>query len=215
MQNFVSYALSIGALELLPDGRQLKSGRISPYFFNSGLFKTGASLAMLARAYAKAAAPTNAEVLFGPAYKGIPLSAATAVMMAEHYGKDVEYAFNRKEAKDHGEGGTIVGASLKNKKVTILDDVMTTGDSVAEACSIIREAGGIPVACVIGFNRQERGKDGSLSAVEEFEMKEQIPVYAAATLSDLIFELQEFGAVIPGGMEVLPKILAYRDQYGI
>lgn len=213
-ENFIAYALSIGALELLPEGRELKSKRISPYFFNSGLFNTGDSITQLATAYASAALEFSPDVIFGPAYKGIPL----AVAVAQAIGGDVGYAFNRKEAKDHGEGGIIVGASsLTGKRVLIVDDVMTTGTSSGEAVEIIRAHGGIPIAAVIAFDRQERSKDGTLSAVQEFEEKYQIPVRASATLAGLIAFLQsqpaESGDDENG--EILEKIISYQNQYGV
>lgn len=219
-REFVQYALSIGALELVPEGRKLKSGRISPYFFNSGLFNTGDSLSRLAGAYAAAVYRDGRrpDVIFGPAYKGIPLVSAVAVTL----GNSIEYAFNRKEEKDHGEGGLIVGKSFEGKTVTILDDVMTTGASIIEAAEIIRGNGGMPVGCVIAFDRQER-VDGELSAVQEFEQKHHIPVQAAATLDDLIWvlndqlendeqldDLQQFRVGL-----LLEKILAYKAQYGV
>lgn len=217
---FVRYALSIGALELVPEGRALKSGRISPYFFNSGLFKTGGTLSQLAMAYASVVykGKDRPDVLFGPAYKGIPLVAAIAVTLAD----DIEFSFNRKEAKDHGEGGIIVGAPLAGKKVLIVDDVMTTGTSIIEAAEIIKAEGGTPIGCLIAFDRQEKGKEGDLSAVQDFQQKHGIPVVAAATLEDLIYVLE---TAIVGDEDLdsatedlftgmIPRILAYKAQYG-
>jgi len=213
-REFVRYALSIGALELVPGGRKLKSERISPYFFNSGLFNTGLSLAKLASAYVSVirGGYTRSQVIFGPAYKGIPLVSAVATLL----GDDTGYAFNRKEEKDHGDGGMLVGASLKGKRVTILDDVMTTGSSIIEAAEIIRAAGGMPVNCVISFDRQERAS-GELSAVQEFEQKYKIPVLAAATLTDLISVLEHTSAESGDDNigEFLEEILAYKAQYGV
>lgn len=219
---FIRYAHAIGALEFLPEGRTLKSGRISPYFFNSGLFNTGEALSTLAEGYAAAAfgysTPGSVgnfrpDVIFGPAYKGIPLATALAQAM----GGDIGYAFNRKEAKDHGEGGIIVGASLEGKKVLIVDDVMTTGTSSGEAVEIIRANGGLPIGCVIAFDRQERGKESELSAVQEFMRNYEIPVRAAATLSDLIGLMERTPA--EGGDdeigEMLEKIRAYSKEYGV
>lgn len=213
-QRFVGYALQIGAMELIPGGRKLKSGRMSPYFFNSGLFKTGHDLAELATAYAKLIyIGDRPKVIFGPAYKGITLAAAIAVTL----GNSIEYAFNRKEIKDHGEGGIVVGASLEEKKVCIADDVMTTGTSSGEAVDIIRANGGTPIACVIAFDRQERGNEGNRSAVQEFEKNYGIPVRAVATLADLIAYLQT--AVNDGGPDrigkALDSILAYQRMYGV
>jgi orotate phosphoribosyltransferase len=211
-ETFVAYALGIGALELLPEGRKLKSGRISPYFFNSGLFNTGDTVSNLARAYAAAASEFTPEVVFGPAYKGIPL--ATAV--AQAIGGNVGYAFNRKEAKDHGEGGIIVGMPLEGKDVLIVDDVMTTGGSADEAAEIIMKNGGNLIGCIIAFDRQERSKEGLLSAVQEFEQN-WVPVRAAATLADLIAYLRRIPAESGDDEvgEMFEKILAYRKEYGV
>lgn len=221
-EEFVSFALRISALELVLEGRKLKSGRISPYFFNSGLFKTGHSLSQLAKSYIEPIYRNGCcpDVIFGPAYKGIPLVAAVSVTL----GNSVGYAFNRKETKDHGEGGIIVGSSLQGKRVVVIDDVMTTGTSSGEAVEIIRANGGIPIGCVIAFDRQERGKESDLSAVQEFEQNYGIPVRAAATLSDLIGVLKRYCDSYDSSdisnneeppFEALRKILAYREQYGV
>lgn len=212
---FIAYALGLGAIELLPNGRQLKSGRISPYFFNSGLFNTGESLTNLAKGYAATWEGMRCpEVIFGPAYKGIPLATATAQAMSSNSG----YAFNRKEAKDHGEGGIIVDSSLVGKSVLIVDDVMTTGTSSGEAVEIIRANGGVPIGCVIAFDRQERSKDSANSAVQEFENNYGVPVRAVATLSDLIGFLSETSSsqhAEPEVRVILGKILAYKNEYGV
>lgn len=213
-KKFILYALSIGALELIPEGRPLKSGRISPYFFNSGLFNTGDAIGNLAKAYSAASDNFIFDVIYGPAYKGIPL----AVAVAMEIGGSVGYAFNRKEAKDHGEGGIIVGSSLKERKVLLVDDVMTTGTSSGEGVEIIMANGGNPVGCVIAFDRQERGKETEFSAVQEFQEKYKLPVYAAATLADLICMLKDaVGGLFSGSEidEILEKILAYQKQYGV
>lgn len=205
---FLTYALSIGALELLPEGRKLKSGRMSPYFFNSGLFCTADAITQLAKAYVAATGCVRRpEVVFGPAYKGIPL----AVAVAEAFGGKVGYAFNRKEAKDHGEGGIIVGASISGKDVLIVDDVMTTGRSSGEAVEIIRANGGILSDCTIAFDRQERSMEGESSAIQEFEQIYGISVHAATTLSDLIGLLER----TPEADGILEQILAYQKQYGV
>lgn len=219
-KNFVRYSLSIGAIELVPEGRKLKSGRVSPYFFNSGLFNTGESIYELAAAYAFPIATafkhTKVDVIFGPAYKGIPLATAVSMVMFLRHGISIGYAFNRKEVKNHGEGGIIVGCSLVNKKVLIIDDVMTTGTSSGEAVDIIRVNGGVPVGCVIAFDRQERQDYGKFSAVEGFENNYDIPVYPAATLLDLIEELREDrDGAFPKGKETLVELMKYRDQYGV
>lgn len=214
-QRFVAHALSIGALELVPEGRKLKSGRLSPYFFNSGLFNSGESLSRLSKAYAAAIVGNfGPDIIFGPAYKGIPLATAIALTLYNDLDISVEVAFNRKEAKDHGEGGMIIGAaSLKEKKVLIADDVMTTGTSSCEAVKIIEEYGGTPIGCVIAFDRQERGKESRLSAVQEFESITGIPVCSAAVLDDLVVVLgqkdDDFSA------EMAERILEYREQYGV
>lgn len=216
-KEFVRYALSVGALELIPEGRKLKSGRISPYFFNSGLFNTGDAITELIKAYVSASAFfTDAEVVFGPAYKGIPLATAMAMAMSIKYKTKVGYAFNRKEEKKHGDGGIIVGCPLAGKSVLIVDDVMTTGTSSGEAVEIIRANGGTPIGCVIAFDRQERGKGGRLSAVQEFERNYGIPVHAAATLADLVDVLNNDGGYVSRGtVATLEKILAYKKQYGV
>ena len=213
---FVQYALSINALELVLGGRKLKSGRISPYFFNSGLFCTGESISMLADAYVAPMEKFYPDVVFGPAYKGIPL----AVAVSQAIDGDVGYAFNRKEEKDHGEGGIMIGANLEGMDVAIVDDVMTTGTSSGEAVEMVRRAKGNPICCVIAFDRQERGS-GILSAVQEFERNYQIPVIAAATLTDLIAVIQEkierqaMWSRMLDASSILQDILEYKKQYGV
>ena len=189
----------------------LKSGRTSPYFFNAGLFNTGTALAKLGRCYAQAIKNSGVEfdVLLGPAYKGIPLAATTAVALSDQHGEDVPYVFNRKEAKDHGEGGNLVGAPLEGG-VMIIDDVITAGTAIREVMEIIDQAGAKPAGVVIALNRQEKGK-GELSAIQEVERDYGMPVVSIVSLSDLIEYLSE-----KGDMEAeLAAIRQYRDEYGI
>ena len=187
-----------------------KAGRNSPYFFNAGLFDDGASFRELCGYYARTirASGVGFDMLFGPAYKGIPLVAGTAIRLAED-GVDLPFAFNRKEAKDHGEGGTLIGAPLKGR-VLILDDVISAGTSVRESVELIRAAGAAPAGVVIALDRMERGK-GSLSAVQEVKESFGIPVIAVATLEDLIGYL----ANSPDLAANLEAVKAYREQYGI
>lgn len=221
-RQFVRFALGIGAIELLPKGRVLKSGRLSPYFFNSGLFNTGQAIANLGAGYAGVIMEADPEVglgpevLYGPAYKGISLVVATSMVLSgEHSSyQDLGWAFNRKEVKDHGEGGLIVGSSLAGKRVFIIDDVTTKGDSKREAIAIIRAQGGIPIGCGVAFDRQERDDlSDPRSAMQVLESECGIPMTAAATLEDLIQVLEE-GPAFPLGAETLPLIIAYKDQYG-
>jgi orotate phosphoribosyltransferase len=206
-QDFFRFAASQRALlfgEFLT-----KAGRTSPYFFNAGMFSTGAALAELSEFYAKAirAAGIEFDVLFGSAYKGIPLAAAVAMTLARD-GRDVPFCFNRKEAKDHGEGGIIVGAPLQGR-VMIIDDVISAGISVRESVSIIRHAQAEPCAVAIAVDRMERG-NGASSAVQEVEQTYGIPVIAIATLDDLI----GFVRSEPRYASHLDAVIAYRDRYG-
>jgi len=189
----------------------LKSGRTSPYFFNAGLFNTGVALAKLGRFYAQAIKDSGVafDVLLGPAYKGIPLAATTAVALADHHGEDVPYVFNRKEAKDHGEGGNLVGAPLTGG-VMIIDDVITAGTAIREVMDIIDQAGAKPAGVVIALNRQEKGK-GELSAIQEVERDYGMPVVSIISLGDLIEYLSEKG----DKEQELAAIRQYRDEYGI
>ena len=190
----------------------LKSGRVSPYFFNTGLFNTGGKLARLAKFYAQAILESGLsfDMLYGPAYKGIPLAAATAVQLAEHFNRDLPYAFNRKEAKHHAEGGMIVGHPVAGR-VLILDDVISAGTSVQESVTIIRAAGATPAAVAIALDRQERGS-GKLSAVQEIEREFQIKVVSIANLDALIGYLQAKGN---DARVHFNAIDAYRQQYGV
>lgn len=187
-----------------------KSGRVTPYFFNAGLFNTGARLERLAEFYAKAIRSSGVayDMVFGPAYKGIVLAASTAMALARS-GADVPWAFNRKEAKDHGEGGAVVGTPLAGR-VLIVDDVMTAGTAVRESVEIIRAAGATPVAVAICLDRMERGTS-ERSAVQEVRETYGIPVVAVATLDDLLAYLKDS----PGYDESLVAITAYRNAYGV
>jgi orotate phosphoribosyltransferase len=189
----------------------LKSGRVSPYFFNAGLFNTGSALARLGRFYASAiiASGVEPDLIYGPAYKGIPLAAATAIALADHHGRDLPYAFNRKEAKDHGEGGKIVGSPLAGR-VLIIDDVITAGTSVGESVEIIQAHGATPAAVVIALDRQERGRAEG-SAVDEVRARFGMPVFSIVTLADLIGFLEEGG----GLSDALEALREYRGRYGV
>lgn len=208
-QEFLDLALELGVLRF--GEFTLKSGRVSPYFFNTGLFSTGYAAAKLGRYYAAAIAAARVEydMLFGPAYKGIPLVALAAAALAEHHDVDVPYTFNRKEAKKHGEGGVVVGAPLSGK-VLIVDDVITAGTAAREAQQIITSAGAEVAGLVISLDREEIGQD-SRSAVQELEQTLKIPVISIVRLEDLIDLLEEsdeFG-------EYLQPVVKYRDTYGI
>lgn len=188
----------------------LKSGRTSPYFFNAGLFNSGKALAKLGQFYAAAIVDAGIEfdVMLGPAYKGIPLAATTAVALATEHDRDVPYVFNRKEAKDHGEGGSLVGAPLEGR-VLIIDDVITAGTAIREVMAIINDAGAQPAAVAIALNRMERGQ-GEMSAIQEVERDYGMPVISIVTLDDLIEYLEE-----KGDMEAqVSAIREYRAQYG-
>jgi len=189
----------------------LKSGRTSPYFFNAGRFQTGSALAELGRYYAAAikAANIDFDIVFGPAYKGIPLAATTAIALADTYHQDLPYCYNRKEAKDHGEGGTLVGAPLQGK-VLIVDDVITAGTAVREVMSIIKSAGAQPAAVLIGLNRQEKGQ-GNLSAIQEVEQSFGIPVVSIIHLNHIIHYLESQ----PDQQDMVAKIKAYRTTFGV
>ena len=188
----------------------LKSGRISPYFFNAGLFDSGAALALLGRAYADAAVASNVgfDMLFGPAYKGIVLAAITAAALAERHVRDVPFAYNRKEAKGHGEGGTLVGAPLAGR-VLIVDDVITAGTAIRESLALIRAHGAEPAGVLIALDREERGQ-GALSATQELSAEFGIPAIAIARLSDLL----AYAADKAGLAEHHKRLTDYRTRYG-
>ncbi|MBA5808243.1 orotate phosphoribosyltransferase [Morganella morganii] len=189
----------------------LKSGRKSPYFFNAGLFNTGRDLAQLGRFYAAALCDSGVQydVLFGPAYKGIPIATTTAVALAEHHDLDMPYCFNRKEAKDHGEGGTLVGSPL-NGRIVVVDDVITAGTAIRESMEIIRQNNATLAGVMLSLDRQEKGK-GELSAVQEVERDYGCQVFSIITLNDLISYLAED----PQMDAHLQAVRAYREQYGI
>ena len=194
---------------------KLKSGRESPYFFNAGLFSDGKSAAVLGRCYAAAIVRSGIafDMIFGPAYKGIPLATATVVALSEHHDRNVPYAFNRKEAKDHGEGGKVVGTSLHGR-VLIVDDVITAGTAVRESLDIIRGAGAEPVAVALALDRQERGQ-GALTAVQEVEKEHGLKCVSIVTLADLIETLSRpADGRVRISAEQLTSLRAYRERYG-
>ena len=188
----------------------LKSGRISPYFFNAGRFDSGAALAMLGECYADALLASNlaCDMLFGPAYKGIPLATALAIALARR-GRDLPLAFNRKEAKAHGEGGTLIGAPLA-RRVLIVDDVITAGTAIRESIQIIRDAGATPCGVLIALDRQERGQVDERSAAQEVSIEFGLPVLAVASLADLLDYAQQLSALAVHR----EALLAYRRRYG-
>jgi orotate phosphoribosyltransferase len=209
-KQFLDYVISRNILRF--GDFTLKSGRQSPYFFNAGLFNTGEALAFIGRCYAAAITDSAIafDVLFGPAYKGIPLVAAASVAMAEHYNRDVPYCFNRKEAKDHGEGGTIVGSSLAGR-VLVIDDVITAGTAIREVMGMITANGATAAGVVVALDREERGQ-GQLSAIGEIRQHYGIPVISIVSLGQIVSWLE-----LNGNQQLaayLPKLKAYRDQYG-
>ncbi|PHV08042.1 orotate phosphoribosyltransferase [Janthinobacterium sp. BJB412] len=215
-QEFIAFSVATGVLRF--GDFTTKAGRQSPYFFNAGLFHDGATLAQLAQFYAQTLLDSGVEfdMLFGPAYKGITLASATAVALAGK-GRNTSFAFNRKEAKDHGEGGTIVGAKLQGK-VVIIDDVISAGTSVRESVDMIRAAGAEPCAVLIALDRMERsGKDGALSpssAVQEVSKTYNIPVISIGNLDDLFSYLNGAGAD-PQLQQYKDAVAAYRSRYGV
>ncbi|MFU8785277.1 orotate phosphoribosyltransferase [Aliidiomarina sp.] len=208
-REFIEFALSKGVLKF--GEFTLKSGRTSPYFFNAGLFNTGADLARLGRYYAAALEDSGIayDVLFGPAYKGIPIASATVVSLYEHYKKDVPYCFNRKEKKDHGEGGNLVGSPLEGR-IMLVDDVITAGTAIRESMDIVEANGASLAGVLIALDRQEKGR-GELSAIQEVERDYKAPVIAIVTLGDII----EYLSQRPGNHEMLEKMQEYRVNYGI
>lgn len=205
---FLRLALEHGVLKF--GEFQLKSGRVSPYFFNLGLIGSGAALRELGRAYARALQQSGVafDMLFGPAYKGIPLAAAVAIALAEG-GRDVPYAYNRKEAKDHGEGGTLVGARPAGR-VVIVDDVLTAGTAMRESVQLLRRAGATPVAAVIALDRQEQGPNGA-SAVAEMEREHGLRIIALVNVREMLEFLE--GERLPA--QTVAAIRKYQAQYGV
>lgn len=207
--DFIEFALTTGVLRF--GSFTLKSGRQSPYFFNSGLFNSGASLAQLGRFYAQRIVDSGLafDVLFGPAYKGIPLASTAAIALADQHQLDMPYAFNRKEAKDHGEGGQLVGAPLTGK-VLIIDDVISAGTSVGESVAMIRAVGAEPAGVVIALDRQERGKTEK-SAIAQVEADYGIPVISIICLADLLQYLDNQTEL----QNHRDAVAAYRSEYGV
>ena len=206
-QQFIDFALECNVLRF--GEFTLKSGRVSPYFFNTGLFNSGEKLRKLGQFYAQALKDSAIEydVLYGPAYKGIPLVCSVAIGLSEIANEDVPYVFNRKEVKDHGEGGLLVGAEL-NGKALIIDDVISAGTSVRESVDIIRQANAEPAGVLISLNRQEKGQ-GETSAIDDVEAQFGFKVASIISLSDIIDYLKD-----SGGSDHLAAILKYREQYG-
>ena len=217
---FIRFAVQAGVLRF--GDFRTKAGRLSPYFFNAGLFNDGASLGRLARFYAdtllaaERAGQVGFDMLFGPAYKGITLASATAVALAEA-GRNVAFAFNRKEAKDHGEGGTLIGAPLAGR-VVIVDDVISAGTSVGESVELIRAHGATPAAVLIALDREERSGDatgiGERSAAQDVVRRHQIPVLSIASLSDLLRYLESDEGSAANLSVHRERVVAYRDRYG-
>jgi orotate phosphoribosyltransferase len=206
---FIDLCVRLGVLRF--GSFTLKSGRESPYFFNAGLLNTGAAIAAAGRAYAAALAASDLEfdMLFGPAYKGIPLVAITAAALAERHARNVSFAFNRKEVKDHGEGGKIVGGPLKGR-VLIVDDVITAGTAIRESIDIIQGAGAVPAGVLLALDRQERAPDSNLSAVQEVCSQYKIPVISVVNLADLMQHVSRSGQA-----GELSSMRLYRERYGL
>ncbi|GGW91481.1 orotate phosphoribosyltransferase [Alteromonas halophila] len=208
-REFIAFAIERGVLKF--GEFTLKSGRTSPYFFNAGLFNRGGDLARLGRYYASALtdAGVDFDVLFGPAYKGIPIATTTAVALADHHSLDVPYCFNRKEAKTHGEGGNLVGSELKGR-VMLVDDVITAGTAIRESMTLLEQNQASLAGVLIALDRQERGQ-GELSAIQEVERDFATRVVAIVTLGDVVSYLEEQG----GHQASIDAITAYRSNYGI
>ncbi|GLO59614.1 orotate phosphoribosyltransferase [Vibrio sp. MACH09] len=208
-REFIEFALEKGVLKF--GEFTLKSGRTSPYFFNAGLFNTGGDLARLGRFYAAALADSGIQydVLFGPAYKGIPIATTTAVALADHHNVDTPYCFNRKEAKNHGEGGSLVGAPLVGN-IMLVDDVITAGTAIRESMEIIKASGANLAGVLVAIDRQEKGQ-GELSAIQEVERDFACQIISIVSLSDIIAYLENE----EGNAQQLAKVKAYREAFGV
>src|SRR5215207_2732398 len=208
-RGFIAFSLEHGVLRF--GDFTLKSGRRSPYFFNAGLFNTGARLAGLGRYYASAVVESGADfdVMLGPAYKGIPIASAAAVQLAEQFDRDVPWCFNRKEAKDHGEGGVIVGSPLEGR-VLIVDDVITSGAAIREVMELVDDAGAEVAGILVAVDRQERGR-GDLSAIQEVERDFGVEVFSIIEFDQIIEYVEETGR----HAEHLAAIRGYREEFGI
>jgi orotate phosphoribosyltransferase len=206
---FIELCMQLGVLRF--GSFTLKSGRESPYFFNAGLFNTGAAIAAVGRAYAAALAASDVkfDMLFGPAYKGIPLVTITAAALAERHRRNLPFAFNRKEAKDHGEGGQIVGSPLQGR-VLIVDDVITAGTAIRESIDMIRTAGATPAGVLLALDRQEKASGSDFSAVQEVRDQYQVPVVAVINLADLMQHVSKLGQA-----GELSRMRQYRERYGL
>ena len=207
---FLELALELGVLRF--GEFELKSGRVSPYFFNAGLFNSGYAAAKLGRCYTTALAELNIEcdMLFGPAYKGIGIVTLTAAALAEHHDLDLPFAYNRKEPKDHGEGGASIGAPISGR-VWILDDVITAGTAVRETIGLIRAAGAELAGVFVALDREEVGERGGVSAVRELEQSIGVPVHSIVSLTDLVDHMEEDDDYA----KFLPSVRAYRNRYGV
>jgi orotate phosphoribosyltransferase len=206
---FIELCMQLGVLRF--GSFTLKSGRESPYFFNAGLFNTGAAIGAVGRAYAAALAASDLkfDMLFGPAYKGIPLVTITAAALAERHQRNIPFAFNRKEAKDHGEGGQIVGSPLQGR-VLIVDDVITAGTAIRESIDMIRTAGATPAGVLLALDRQEKASGSDFSAVQEVRDQYQVPVVAVINLADLMQHVSKLGHA-----GELSSMRQYRERYGL
>jgi orotate phosphoribosyltransferase len=211
VEDFLLKAISLGAIEFPPGGRKLSSGRMSPYMIDMGQFSDGSSIVVLAELYAAQfdANMRAAQVIFGPAYKGISLAVALGIAL------DKEFVYNRKEEKGHGEGGVLVGRSMKGKDVVIVEDAMTTSASCEKAVAQIQQAGGRPIGCVVGMDRQEWVVEGDRrSALRVFESRHGISVHAVATFKDLISLFARCGTLVLEHRRITSELLAYQNVYG-